>query len=92
MKAVTFPQQNMMMAKDQPEFKALPVFRGIIPGSEVTKAYPNTEEVVTCYELTEEELLVVRATGKIWIRQLVGRGLMQPQLPQVESPFTGVPE
>lgn len=79
MKAIHFKQQNIIMGHDQTEYKALPAFRGTLD--------MGSEEIIACYQLSEEEKAEVAKTGKIWLRQLVGRSLMQPQLPQVENPF-----
>jgi hypothetical protein len=79
MKAIWFPEQNTIMAKDQIEYKALPSFRG--------RLNLGNTEIVACYKLSDEELKTICETKVIWLRQLVGEGMMQPQLPQVESPF-----
>ena len=67
MKAIEFPEVNVRIAEDQPEFETLP-------------AYFDREEgsVTFCFKLTEEEILRMYATGEIWFKQLTGGKPMQP--------------
>lgn len=82
MKAVLFPEQNVIAARDQVEFKALPGFHGKVPG------WDGKTEFVCCYELSENEIMKVRATGKIWLRLYTGGGNIQPHIVTVDNPFT----
>lgn len=77
MKPTTFPEQTCVLAEDQPEYQPLPVCR-------------IGDEVISCWELTLWDRLLVFFTGRIWLRQLTFGELLQPQLPQVESPFEDV--
>jgi hypothetical protein len=78
MKPVEFPQQNQVWARDQAEYLPLP-------------AYVNTQESISCWRLTWRERLTLLLTGRLWLRQYNFSGPLQPQLPQVESPFKPAP-
>ncbi|HYG03308.1 MAG TPA: hypothetical protein VD927_12740 [Chryseosolibacter sp.] len=71
MKPVEFPGHNVVFAKDQPEYQPLPALR--IPGPQ--------GEVITCWEMTKEELAEVMLTGRIYFKQLTFNGPLQPILP-----------
>lgn len=57
MKPVEFEEQNVVFAKDQPEYQPLPAFRN------------NSEygEVVSCWKLSFAERLRILFTGKMWV-------------------------
>ena len=87
MRPIHFPQQNVILAKDQPEYAALPAFRGLIPYHQLPGGH-NVEEVIAAYRLTEHELETICKSKVVWVRQTVAvRGSLQPQLIQVENPF-----
>lgn len=73
MKAIEFEEQNVVFAKDQPQYKPLPAFR--------------TEEgiVVTCWEPTEEEILKLIETRKIYLSQMTFNDPLQPILMAIEK-------
>ena len=75
MKPIKFTEQNCVYAKDQPEYLPLPVHK--------------TEDgmVVSCWALTWRERLRVLLTGRMWWSVLTFNHPLQPQSPQVESPF-----
>jgi DNA recombination-dependent growth factor C len=75
MKPVDFEQTNAVLGKYQPQYQALPVHR------------THDGEVISCWSLTWRERLAVLFTGRLWLRQLTFRDPLQPQRPQVESPF-----
>lgn len=55
MKPIEFNEQNTIFAKDQPEYLPLPVFK-------------NEEgDVISCWELSEEEIKQITETRKLWI-------------------------
>lgn len=67
MKSVEFPEVNVRIAEDQPEYATLPAF------------YNRDEKSMTfCFELDNEELEQVGKTGKIYIKQLTFNQPMQP--------------
>jgi len=68
MRAIEFEGQNVVFAKDQPEYTPLPAF--INP--------ENNGEVVTKWELTEEEILTIIDTRSIWLSVLTFNKPLQP--------------
>ncbi|MFO0806023.1 MAG: hypothetical protein U0791_23200 [Gemmataceae bacterium] len=76
MKAIEFPEQNLVLAKDQPEYLPLPVYRA-----------PDGL-VVSCYRLTWRERLKLLVTGRLWFLQLTFNRPLQPQQPTVDYPFS----
>lgn len=60
MKALEFKEQNLVFAKDQPEYLPLPVFKNDSPKG----------EVIFCMGLSFMERLRVLISGKIWVRLL----------------------
>lgn len=75
MHAVEFTGQNIVIAKDQPEYLPLPAFVG---------EAPEGTAVVTCWEFTEEEFQMVKETGRVWLMQLTFGAPMQPVQMSVE--------
>lgn len=57
MKPIQFPEANVVFAKDQPEYQPLPAHR--IGDSMGT--------VVTCWELSDEEIETIVRTKKMWL-------------------------
>jgi len=57
MKPIEFPEQNVVFAKDQPEYLPLPAL--------------NTQnemgEVISCWHLSFKERLMILFTGKLWV-------------------------
>lgn len=77
MKPVAFPEQTVVMAKDQPEYLPLPAHR-------------DAEGLVTtCWKLTFKERLIVLFLGKFWFQQHTFGMRLQPQRPSVEMPELG---
>lgn len=75
MKPVPFKEQNVVIAKDQPEYMPLP--------AHITRE----GMVISLWELTWRERLRLLFTGRLWWAvQTFGKGL-QPQVPYVRSPF-----
>jgi hypothetical protein len=74
MKPIEFPQQNKVLAENQPEYIPLPVFM-------------DGTETVSCWRLTLRERLRLLFTGKLWLRQMNFGQPLQPQLPAVVFPF-----
>ncbi len=72
MKPVEFKGQNVVFAKDQPEYLPLPALR--LPDG----------EVITCWEFSEEELQEVIRTKRIYFSQLTFNTHLQPILPLVD--------
>lgn len=57
MKPVEFKHQNIVFAKDQPEFMPLPAL----------KIESETGEVISCWRLSPIERLKVVFTGRVWL-------------------------
>lgn len=72
MKPIEFPGYNIIIAKDQPQYQPLPAIR--LPDG----------EVITCWELTKEEIEIIKTTGKLYLKQLTFNKPLQPILPMVE--------
>lgn len=68
MNAVDFQGVNVTYAKDQPEYNPLPAMRIPTPMG----------EVITCWELSDEELEYVMKTKRIYLSQLTFNSALQP--------------
>lgn len=66
MKPVSFKGQNVVFAKDQPEYQPLPAL--IMPDG----------EVITCWELSDQEIEDVTKTKRIYLQQLTFNQPLQP--------------
>lgn len=75
MKPIGFEQQNVIYAKDQPEYLPLPAHR------------TETGQVISCWSLSWRERLKLLLTGKIFCSQLTFNQPLQPVCPHVDSPF-----
>ena len=71
MKPIEFKGQNVIFAKDQPEYLPLPALK--MPDG----------EVYTCWELTDEEIADVVSNRCIYLKQLTFNQALQPILPLV---------
>lgn len=74
MKPIEFKEQNIVVAKDQPEYQPLPALIG-----ESQKG-----EVITCWNLSFKERLILLFTGKVWMMLLMFRnseGKLNPITP-----------
>lgn len=74
MKPVEFTGHNVVFAKDQPEYQPLPALR--IPGVQ--------GEIISCWELTDDEVEVIARTKRLYLSQLTFNGPLQPILPMAE--------
>lgn len=77
MKLIEFPEQTVVLAKDQPEYLPLPAHR--------FKDDPQGR-IACCWQLTLGERLQVLFTGKLWHQVLTFKAPLQPQLLTVEKP------
>lgn len=77
MKVVSFPEQTVLIAKDQPEYIALPAHR--------LKNDPYGR-ITCCWQLTWRERLAVLFSGRIWHQVLTFNNPLQPQLLMAEKP------
>lgn len=81
MQPVAFKQANVTFAKDQKQYQPLPSYR----------ASDATGTVISCWRLTWGERIYLLFSGRLWLSQLTYYSPLQPQLPQVESPFDSSP-
>jgi len=95
--AIDFPQRNVMLAEDQPEYETLPVFcetkEIIVPNKPndpqlaiMTKTVPWS--MTACFELNKEEIDEIVRTGKIWHTQMLYGLNFQPIFMSTKNPFT----
>lgn len=78
MTPIEFDGQTHVLAKDQPEYRPLPV-----------QVYTTAEldiAMLSCWELTDEDIEILRQTRKLWLSQLTFGNPLQPQLPSVTRP------
>lgn len=77
MKPIEFEQQTVILAKDQPEYQPLPVHIGS----------SSEGEIISCWELSDEDIAQLTKTRKLWLSQLTFGQMFQPQLPCAYNPF-----
>jgi hypothetical protein len=66
MKAIPFKGHNVTFVENQEEYESLPAFKD------------EEGTVVTCWELSEEELKEITKTGKLWLSMLTFNTPLQP--------------
>ena len=82
MEPIKFDGANVVYGANQPEYKPLPAERR--PG--------RSGEIVTCWELSPEEIKRVQETGKIWLSVLTFGQPLQPVLLTADKPGIYNPE
>lgn len=99
MRAITFPEVNLELAKDQPEYDTLPVYvhwqEKLLPvpehrrfvGGNTVEMRKIAMEMVACFELTDEEVAEIVKTKKLWYRQMIFGNKFQPMNIFVDNPF-----
>jgi hypothetical protein len=77
MDLVQFPEQTVVIAKDQPEYLPLPAYR-----------FANDPQgrIVCCWRLTWRERVRLFFTGYVWHQVLTFNQPLQPQLLTAEKP------
>ena len=77
MKLIEFPEQKVVIAKDQPEYMPMPAW-----------GQPNDPkgQIVCCWKLTLRERLKLLWTGRIWHSMLTFHKPIQPQLLTIDKP------
>lgn len=76
MEPLNFDKANVVFAANQPQYKPLPAeYRGGKSG-----------EILTCWELSPEEIERVKETGKIWLSVLTFGQPLQPVYLSVDKP------
>lgn len=79
MKPVEFEGQNLVLAKDQPQYLPLPVY------------LDNTKDGIatSCWKLSFKEIVRIAFTGRIWISVMTFRSPMMPILLSTDKPEMG---
>lgn len=80
MEAIEFPEQTVVLAKDQPQYLPLPVHY-----DQAAEGTPMT----CCFKLSSGELEEINRTGMIWHRQLTFGQPLQPIMLLTKNPFGG---
>lgn len=75
--SVTFPEVNLPLAEDQPEYETLYVHVSDTPEREIT----------ACFELSDEEIAEIVSTKKLWHTQLSFGQPVQPIRMSTQNPF-----
>ena len=77
MKLIEFPEQTVVIAKDQPQYNPLPAYK-----------YPDDPQgrIACCWSLTWRERFKVLFSGLLWHQVLTFNQPLQPQLLTVEKP------
>lgn len=77
MKPVSFPEQTVVFAKDQPEYTPLPAHRLESDPLGLT---------TFCWQLTWRERLALLIHGRLWHQVLTFQQPLQPQILSVKKP------
>ena len=77
MKAVEFKEQNVVYAKDQPQYLPLPAH----------KTADGT--VLSCWKLNRKERRRIAKGGKLWLGVMTSNQPLQPLFLSADSPFVG---
>lgn len=76
MEPVIFDSANVVYGANQPEYIPLPAEKR--PGC--------SGEIVTCWELNQNEMKIIQETGKIWLSVLTFGQPLQPVLLTIDKP------
>lgn len=76
MKPIEFPEQNVVIAKDQKPYIPLPAYHG------------DNGQVISCWSLTLRERIVLLFTGKLWLHVLTFGQPLQPIKLTSGAPFS----
>lgn len=81
MKPIEFKQQNVIIAKNQPQYEPVPAH--YVEGD-------SSGTVIFCWQLTNDEKRQIMETGVIWHSTMTFGQPFQPQLLSTECPFIEV--
>jgi len=73
MDAIEFKEQNIVIAKDQPEYIPLPAL------------VDENGNVVTCWKLSTDEIEKISKTGELWLQVMTFNQPLQPLYLTVEK-------
>jgi hypothetical protein len=80
MKAITFPEVNVVIAKDQPEYFPLPSHVGWLDKDK------SLHGVTFCWKLSFKERIKLLFTGCLWHQVMTFNRPLQPVLLIVDKP------
>lgn len=66
MEAIDFKERNIIIAKDQPQYKPIPALRN------------EAGDVTMCFQLSPEEIEEIGKTGKLWLAVKTFNNPLQP--------------
>lgn len=75
MKPIEFPQQNVVFAKDQPEYLPLPAYRS-----------DDGMEVTACWSMSWRERIRAAMTGRVYVTLLTFGKPLTPSIVSVNPP------
>lgn len=78
MTLISFPEVDVVIAKDQPEYLPLPAHR--------FTDIPHQGRIACCWKLGLKERLKLLWTGELWHQVLTFNQPLQPQLLSVDKP------
>jgi hypothetical protein len=78
MNLIKFPEVNVVYAENQPQYQPLPAY----------KALDTEGTIICCWKLSWQERIKVLLHGCIWHRILTFHKPLQPQLLEVDKPFS----
>lgn len=78
MRPIQFSEQNLVIAKDQPEYIPLPAYKHRVDDP--------TGLTTFCWKLTWRERVRVALSGRLWHTVLTFNGPLQPQRIEVNKP------
>ena len=70
MRAINFPEVNVVVAEDQEEYNSLPAYVGPV--------WDGQGGVINCFELEEAEILTIVKTRKLWHASMTFGQPLQP--------------
>jgi hypothetical protein len=82
MELIEFPEQTIVFAKDQPQYRPLPAHRF---------AGDPTGRIAFCWSLSWRERWLVLLRGRIWHEVLTFNESLQPQLLRTDKPEMTLP-
>ena len=77
MNPIPFPEQNHILAEDQPQYRNYPVYRS------------ETGLVAGCWKGSAWDRIRFLFTGKMWLTQLTFNTPLQPVKLNTKTPFEG---
>lgn len=82
--AIDFPQRNVMLAENQPEYETLPIHVPLDENGVLTDA---ESPCTCCFQLNKEEIDEIVRTGQIWFTQYTFGNAFSPITMSTQNPF-----